>query len=728
MFIKDELINTCSNHAPSRKKRTSNKSHIPVKRRSLLNIRRRLNSKINLCKFIKPNNYEDKLNRLNKRKADIEIKIRDAIREEAIVNEKKAIEKIKTNPRAFYTYAKQKSKTSTNIGPLIDKDNKLQSDPRDMSNILQEQYQKAFSNPDSGDANQPLPDNSQVPEFSDIVITEEDIITAINEISLYSAPGPDKIPAVLFKECKKEIAKALTILWQKSVDTGQIPSDLLTQTIVPIFKKDNKSLPANYRPISLTSHFTKIFERVLRRFLVQHLETNNLITKHQHGFRRFRSTVTQLLHHFDNVLDILERNENADIIYLDLSKAFDKVNHNILLKKLENMKVTGKIHHWIESFLTMRTQHVVVNGFKSKPATVESGVPQGTVLGPALFIVYMNNITDFIKSTIIKLFADDSKLIASIKNQEDRDNLLQDLKALLTWTDMNSMEFNKLKFQLLQIGPQDDLKQPYNYNDINIEKSDHVRDLGIYMSQDMTFKYHIADVTTKAQNYASWLLRTFQTRSQEVMLLLLKTYIIPRLEYCSAVWNPTQITEIEKIEATQRTFTSKIENLENLNYHERLQHLKLYSLQRRRERFIILHTFKIYKELAPNDLNIQFKVHPRLGLQCKRLPLKSKVVKIQSLRFNFFSHLAPRLFNIIPGEIKKVKTVDSFKHKLDKLLTHIPDTPPTPGYKRANSNSLLEWVSSIREAKLKMFKSETVHFTPDDQSLPDNTVDSHSTR
>ena len=100
---------------------------------------------------------------------------------------------------------------------------------------------------------------------------------------------------------------------------------------------------------------------------------------------------------------------------------------------------------------------------------------------------------------------------------------------------MNSMEFNKLKFQLLQIGPQDDLKQPYSYNDINIEKSDHVRDLGIYMSQDMTFKYHIADITTKAQNYASWLLRTFQTRSQEVMLLLLKTYIIPRLEYCSAV-------------------------------------------------------------------------------------------------------------------------------------------------------------------------------------------------
>ena len=626
-FINEQLILASTNHAPAHTANTPNKPNIPRKRRSLLNIRKRLNHKINVCKYLLPNVDKEKLDRLNKKKADIEIKIRDAIREEAKIKEKRAIEKIKLNPRAFFTYAKSKSKTVNSIGPLLDKDEKLQSDPLTMSNILQDQYIKAFSNPDSGDQTQPMPDTTDVPVFDDVKITTKEIIAAIDEISPYSAPGPDKIPAILIKECKNEIAPALTILWQKSLDTGQIPSELLKQTIIPIFKKENKSLASNYRPISLTSHLIKIFERVLRYQLIKHLESNNLITQHQHGFRNKRSTLTQLLHHLDSVLEILENDENADIIYLDLAKAFDKVNHKILLNKLDKMKVSGKVLTWIEKFLVNRTQQVVVNGIKSKPAHVLSGVPQGTVLGPALFIVYMNNITEFIKTVIIKLFADDSKLIASISNQSDREKLMDDLLALITWTDMNSMQFNEDKFQLLQIGPHEDLKQPYTSNNISIQKAAHVKDLGIYLSEDMSCKYQISEMTNKASNFASWLLRTFTTRQVDVMLLLLKTYLIPRLEYCSAVWNPHKISEIEQIEAVQRTFTAKIQNLETLNYYERLQHLKLFSLQRRRERFIIIHTFKIYRSLAPNDLNLQFHDHPRLGPQCKRLPLKSKSAK-----------------------------------------------------------------------------------------------------
>ena len=231
---------------------------------------------------------------------------------------------------------------------------------------------------------------------------------------------------------------------------------------------------------------------------------------------------------------------------------------------------------------------MVVDGIKSKPAHVQSGVPQGTVLGPALFIVYMNNVTEFIKSSIIKLFADDSKLIASIKDESDREKLLDDLNALIKWTDMNSMRFNEDKFQLLQIGPHNELKQPYSSNNIQIEKSSHVKDLGIYLSEDMSCKYHISQMTESASNFASWLLRTFITREKEVMLLLLKTYLVPRLEYCSPVWSPTKISEIEQVESVQRSFTRNIENLEGLNYHDRLKHLKLFSLQRRRERATLL--------------------------------------------------------------------------------------------------------------------------------------------
>ena len=239
-------------------------------------------------------------------------------------------------------------------------------------------------------------------------------------------------------------------------------------------------------------------------------------------------------------------------------------------------------------------------------------------------------------------------------------------------------------------------------------------------TSDLTFKHHITEMTTNATNFALWLLRTFCTRNKDVMLLLLKTFIIPRVEYCSAVWHPHQINQIEQIEAVQRSFTSKIENLQELNYYQRLQHLNLYSLQRRRERFIIIHTYKIYKNLAPNDLNLIFHENQRLGTQAKRLPLKSKTEKIKTIRFNFFSHSAPRLFNLIPAKIKSAKTVEQFKNRLDKMLRQIPDYPPITGYKRENSNSLTEWVSYIKLAKIQDQRS-----TDGDQSQTNEDEEAH---
>ena len=715
--IYETLIKTCTNHSPEHVNKSNNKLNIPPKRRSLLKTRKRTNAKINLCNYLKKPGYEDKLEKLKMKKASLEIQIRDSIREEAAKKEREVIEKIKTNSRAFFTYAKKKSKTYTNIGPLLDSNNKLQCDPSIMSNLLQEQYKKAFSNPDSGTTDQPQPDTSNIPELDDIDITEEDIVKAIDEVGLNSAPGPDKIPSKLLKECKQQIAPALVILWRKSLDSGQIPSELLKQTIIPIYKKDNKSLPSNYRPISLTSHLIKVFERVLRDKITQHIENNHLITEHQHGFRLNRSPLTQLLHHIDSIIKILEDNGNADILYLDLSKAFDKVNHNILLHKLTQMKITGKVNAWIKSFLTNRTQYVVVNGHKSDPAAVLSGVPQGTVLGPALFIIYMNNITEIIKSTIIKMFADDSKLICSIKNVEDRNKMISDLTALLKWTESNSMMFNQEKFQLLQIGSNNGLKLPYSLDELNIQNSTNVRDLGVYVSNNLSFKYHITEMTKNATNFAAWLLRTFRTRDKDVMLLLLKTYIIPRLEYASPVWNPHKINEIQQIEAVQRTFTAKIEHMDELNYWERLSQLKLFSIQRRRERFIIIHTHKIYKKLAPNDVNLQFHEHIRLGTQCRRLPLKSKIASVKTLRDNFFSQVAPKLYNLVPKVIKSANNISSFKRKLDIFLMQIPDSPPISGYKRANTNSLTEWVGSIQQAKRSMVSTDEMNGTHEIQRL-----------
>ena len=613
------ITNVCTTHAPEHKVSSHKKHHIPRARRSILRTRRHVNQNINLCKHLKPQNYKDKIDKLMKKKEKLEIELRDCIRDELEKKEIDVISKIKTNPRAFYTYAKKHCKTYCSVGPLTDENNKLQTEPTKMCNILQKQYQKAFSDPKSGIKKPPDNNNQSIPKLEDITFTEEDIIWAINQIPLHSAPGPDKIPSILLKECKKELAPALLLIWRKSLDTGQIPDILKKQSIVPIHKKESKAVPANYRPISLTSHITKLFERILRRHIVAFLEENSIIHKCQHGFRPGRSCLTQLLHHIDNILSILEANQNADVIYLDLSKAFDKVNHSILLHKIKQIGIDGKVCSWIQSFLSNRTQQVIIDGANSSPADVLSGVPQGTVLGPVLFIIYMNDLSNVVKHSLLKCFADDSKLIKSIKNLEDREKLIEDLEAVLQWTKDNSMEFNADKFQLIQHGQHDDMKQPYNLpNEQELDKSTMVKDLGTQVSEDLTWRYNINALANDATSFANWILRTIKSREPEVMLTMYKSYVLSRIEYNSPLWNPQLLCDITKVEAVQRSFTSKISGLEDQNYWQRLSSLKLYSLQRRRERYTTIHMWKIYKHLAPNDADFQFSNHIRLGPQCQR--------------------------------------------------------------------------------------------------------------
>ena len=211
-------------------------------------------------------------------------------------------------------------------------------------------------------------------------------------------------------------------------------------------------MAANYRPVALTSHMIKIFEKVIRAHIVQHMDNNNLFNPNQHGFRSGRSCLSQLLEQYDLVLNLLDSESNVDVVYLDFSKAFDKVDHKIVLNKLKQLGVTGKLYCWIESFLTERYQTVVVNGVKSKPQKVISGVPQGSVLGPLIFLILIGDIDKDIHHCFVKSFADDTRATKSIKDAEDVKVLQQELEIIYKWTIDNNMKLNDMKFELLHYG------------------------------------------------------------------------------------------------------------------------------------------------------------------------------------------------------------------------------------------------------------------------------------
>ena len=239
------------------------------------------------------------------------------------------------------------------------------------------------------------------------------------------------------------------MIWQHSMSTGTVPKFYKTSHIAPIHKKGSRAIAANYRPVSLTSHVIKIYERVLRKQMIAHLEENNLLNSKQHCFRSGKSCLTQLLHHFDDIIESLSNGDDMDAIYLDYAKAFDKVDHQLLLSKLQLYGFHSKIIRWIESFLTNRSQQVIVDGYMSITAPIISGVPQGTVLGPILFLIFINDIASCVPHSTLRCFADDTRICRSISDLNNVRELQSDLEEVTKWSARNNMALHEDMFEYI---------------------------------------------------------------------------------------------------------------------------------------------------------------------------------------------------------------------------------------------------------------------------------------
>jgi ribonuclease P/MRP protein subunit RPP40 len=359
-----------------------------------------------------------------------------------------------------------------------------------------------------------------------------------------------------------------------------------------VFKKGSRRDPGNYRPISLTCHFCKLLERIIKDQMINYLEGKNLLRETQHGFRKGKSCLTNLLEFIEDVTNIVDKGGEADVLYLDFQKAFDKVAHERLFIKLNALGFEGKLLEWLKSWLTGRKQRVVIDGDRSEWAEVTSGVPQGSVLGPILFLVFINDIDEGLSNKLFK-FADDIKLLGQGHSMEQKREIQSDLQKLLDWSEKWQMRFNIEKCKWIHFGKENDLDFRFEMNGKHLEELKEIKDLGIIVSHDLKVGNQCHTAAKKSNQVLGLIQRTFKNKKLKMMKILYKSLVRPHIDYNIQAWRPHLVKDINILERVQRRATRMIEECKGKNYVERLRLANLTDLETRRSRADLIEVYRI---------------------------------------------------------------------------------------------------------------------------------------
>ena len=404
--------------------------------------------------------------------------------------------------------------------------------------------------------------------------------------------------------------------------------------------------------------------------MLEHLTENEIICNEQYGVIPKRSTSLQLLNVMEEWAKILDSGGNINVIYCDIMKAFDQVPIDRLLTKVNSYGIKGSLLAWIGSFLKNRTMSVVINGDKSSEGSVTSGVPQGSVLGPLLFAIFINDLPLGIDSLLF-MFADDTKLFREIKNQDDNAHLQQDLDELSNWSEKWKLKFHPGKCSVLHLG-KTNKKTSYELNGQVLHASSSEKDLGVQIDDDLRFDEHIQAKTSKARQIWGMIRRTFTFIDTETFPLLFKALVRPHLEYANCVWSPRFQHQIDDIEKVQRSATKQVPGLQNMTYPERLKILKLPTLKHRRRRGDLIETYKIvhqlYDEGAVPGLNWIAANSITRGHQFRMRPVLSQT----KIGQNRFTSRIVNDWNSLPSEIVSAFSLNSFKNQLDLYFEDDP--------------------------------------------------------
>lgn len=600
----------------------------------------------------------------NYRKA--EQKCRQLLRDYEIKREEKVIDS--NNAGGFFRFVNGKLSCRRGLGALCSDKGDVITGDVERANLLNQYFASVCTSDDGITPPFPRAVPSDV-QLETVNFTPNNVFAVMRNLKPGGSCGPDGFPPQLFKKLAGSLAEPLSLMYSSFMSVGQMPRAWAHAIVTPIYKSGSASSVSNYRPISLTCVAGKIMERVVVSSMLSYLRLNHVITKQQHGFLQGRSTSTNLLETINDWTLSINDRKSVAVAYIDFAKAFDTVCRSKLLSKLAAYGVSGQLLHWIESFLSGRSQQTRVGHSLSDVTSLSSGIVQGSVLGPILFVLFINDIVRLFSDEhcTCKLYADDLKLFTEFQTDADCDVLQRKLNDIYEWSNKWQLTISYKKCNVMYVGKHARPTTIMHINGNCLAVMDEVRDLGVIIDPDLSFHSHINKMVARAFIRSKLIHKCFVSRHVPVLMRAFTVYVRPLVEYATCVWSPHQAGLIKKVESVQRKFTKWLPGFWNLDYKTRLERLKLDSLELRRLRQDLIFTYKVVFGLTGGTCSDFFahnvNTHDTRGHEHK---LYADFSRLDVHKY-FFTQRVIIPWNELPAESKHFASVHNFKHFINNI-------------------------------------------------------------